>query len=91
MLRIERLAKRFVATIAVDDVSVHIPAGQMVGVISRSGAGKSTLLRLINRLIEPTHGSIHYRDVHITTLKGRKRRAWRASCAMIFQQFNLVN
>jgi phosphonate transport system ATP-binding protein len=91
MLRIERLTKRFDTTVAVDDVSMHIPAGQMVGIIGRSGAGKSTLLRLINRLIEPTHGSIHHRDVHITTLKGGNLRAWRASCAMIFQQFNLVN
>jgi phosphonate transport system ATP-binding protein len=91
MLRVERLMKRFGLTVAVDDVTVQIPAGQMVGVIGRSGAGKSTFLRLINRLIEPTHGRVHYRDINITALKGKQLRAWRARCAMIFQQFNLVN
>lgn len=91
MLRTEGLVKRFGSIVAVDRVTMHIPAGQMVGIIGRSGAGKSTVLRLINRLIEPTHGMIHYRDVPISALKGRQLRAWRARCAMIFQQFNLVN
>jgi phosphonate transport system ATP-binding protein len=91
MLRIENLVKRFDSTVAVDAMTVQIPPGQMVGIIGRSGAGKSTLLRLVNRLIEPTEGTIHYRDVNITTLKGRRLRSWRARCAMIFQQFNLVN
>ena len=63
----------------------------MVGIIGRSGAGKSTFLRLMNRLIDPSQGSIHYRDVPVTALKGRQLREWRARCAMIFQQFNLVD
>jgi phosphonate transport system ATP-binding protein len=91
MLRTESLVKCFGTTVAVDEVTVEIPAGQMVGVIGRSGAGKSTLLRLLNRLIAPTQGIICSRDINITALKGRKLCAWRARCAMIFQQFNLVN
>jgi phosphonate transport system ATP-binding protein len=91
MLCTEGLVKHFGSTVAVDSVTVQIPAGQMVGIIGRSGAGKSTFLRLIDRLIEPTAGAIHYRDVPISALKGRQLRAWRARCAMIFQQFNLVN
>src|SRR5215510_7772893 len=63
----------------------------MVGIIGHLGAGKSTVLRLINRVIEPTHGTIHYEDLPIGALKGRQLRLWRARCAMIFQQFNLVN
>jgi phosphonate transport system ATP-binding protein len=91
MLRTEGLVKCFGSTVAVDEVTVDIPAGQMVGIIGRSGAGKSTFLRLLNRLIEPTQGAIHYRDVSVSALKGRQLRAWRARCAMVFQQFNLVN
>jgi phosphonate transport system ATP-binding protein len=91
MLRTEGLVKRFGSIVAVDRVTLHIPAGQMVGIIGRSGAGKSTFLRLIDRLIEPTEGTIHYRDVPISALKERQLRLWRARCAMIFQQFNLVN
>jgi phosphonate transport system ATP-binding protein len=91
MLRLAQLTKRFGPTVAVDNVTLDIPPGQMVGVIGRSGAGKSTLLRLINRLLEPTHGSVHFKGLNITALGGRELRIWRARCAMIFQQFNLVS
>ncbi len=90
MLEISGLTKRFGTHAAVNAVSLSVPAGQFVGVIGRSGAGKSTLLRLINRLEEPSGGSIRFGDQEISTLSGRALRAWRARCAMVFQQFNLV-
>jgi len=62
----------------------------MVGIIGRSGAGKSTLLRMINRLQEPSSGSIHFAGVEVSGLRGRALRNWQRDCAMIFQQFNLV-
>jgi phosphonate transport system ATP-binding protein len=62
----------------------------MVGIIGKSGAGKSTLLRMLNRLVEPSEGSIHWNSTNVTTLKGAALRNWRRDCAMIFQQFNLV-
>jgi phosphonate transport system ATP-binding protein len=91
MLKVDRLAKHYAAVKAVDDVSLEIPEGQMVGIIGRSGAGKSTLLRLINRLIEPTGGKLSFEGRDVTALKGAELRRWRSRCAMIFQQFNLVN
>ncbi|MEM9683086.1 MAG: phosphonate ABC transporter ATP-binding protein [Pseudomonadota bacterium] len=91
MLKIDGLAKHYATVKAVDNISLTIPEGQMVGVIGRSGAGKSTLLRLINRLIEPTSGRLYYGGREVTALKGAELRQWRARCAMIFQQFNLVN
>ena len=91
MLDIAHLGRSFGATRAVDDVTLHIAAGEMTGIIGRSGAGKSTLLRMINRLIDPTEGSIFHDGGDITHSRGRALRAWRASTAMIFQQFNLVN
>lgn len=90
MFEIRNLSRHFGAKVAVDDVSFSIPEGQMVGVIGRSGAGKSTLLRMINRLADPTSGSIRYGGVEIASLKGEALRRWRRDCAMIFQQFNLV-
>jgi phosphonate transport system ATP-binding protein len=89
MLRLDSVIKSFGAKRAVDGISLTVPAGQLVGVIGQSGSGKSTLLRMINRLSDPTSGSIRYGDVNVTALKGRELRAWRARCAMIFQQFNL--
>lgn len=90
-LNISGLSKHFGTTKAVDSATLEIEAGQFVGVIGRSGAGKSTLLRLINRLIEPTEGSVSFDGVDITKLKGKALRQWRRDCAMIFQQFNLVD
>ncbi len=89
-LSLAGLGRRFGATPAVDNVSLDIRPGQFVGVIGRSGAGKSTLLRLINRLIDPTSGTIRHGGREITALRGRELREWRRNCAMIFQQFNLI-
>ena len=90
MLTIEGLSRRFGSKIAVDQVDLSIGQGAFVGVIGRSGAGKSTLLRMINRLQEPSAGRIAWNGTDITALKGEALCDWRAQCAMIFQQFNLV-
>ena len=89
-LSLHGLTRTFGATLAVDDVTLSIPQGQFVGVIGPSGAGKSTLLRLMNRLIDPTAGSVHFGATNVTALRGKALRQWRRDCAMIFQQFNLV-
>ncbi|MDP2740071.1 MAG: phosphonate ABC transporter ATP-binding protein [Pseudorhodobacter sp.] len=89
-LSLSGLGRSFGSTRAVDNVTLDIRPGQFVGVIGRSGAGKSTLLRLINRLIDPSEGKIAFGGRDITALRGRELRYWRRDCAMIFQQFNLV-
>ena len=90
MLELERLTRRFGAATAVDDVSLTVRGGEMVGVIGRSGAGKSTLLRMVNRLTDPSEGRVSHGETDVTALRGRALRRWRRDCAMIFQQFNLV-
>lgn len=90
MLELDKVTRRFGERIAVADATLAIPAGQMVGIIGRSGAGKSTLLRMVNRLLEPSEGRLLFDGRDITRLHGRALHAWRASAAMIFQQFNLV-
>ena len=90
MLKLTNVTRRFSGKTAVDNINTEIPEGQMVGVIGRSGAGKSTMLRMINRLTDPTEGSIEFGGRDVTKLRGAELRAWRAECAMIFQQFNLV-
>ena len=89
-LKIKNLKKKFKDISAVNDINLEINEGKIIGIIGRSGAGKSTLLRMINRLIDPSEGSIEFNDINITSLKGRSLRKWRSECAMIFQQFNLV-
>jgi phosphonate transport system ATP-binding protein len=90
MLQLRSLTKRFGATLAVDDVSLEVPSGQMLGIIGRSGAGKSTLLRMINRLLPPSSGSVSWDGSDVSALRGKALRNWRTICAIIFQQFNLV-
>jgi len=90
MLEIKRLEKRFGDVVAVDEVSLTIERGERVGIIGLSGAGKSTLLRSINRLETPTNGDILFDGHSVLALKGQELNAWRARCAMIFQQFQLV-
>ncbi len=90
MLRVEALTKAFGDVRAVDAVTLEVPGGQMLGVIGRSGAGKSTLLRMLNRLSDPSAGRIVFDGVDVSALQGSELRRWRARCAMIFQQFNLV-
>ena len=90
MLEIRNLDCVFGERRAVDNVSLAIAPGSFVGVIGRSGAGKSTLLRMINRLQAPTAGAIAWNGKDVTRLSGNELRAWRAHCAMVFQQFNLV-
>ncbi|MGL4635446.1 MAG: phosphonate ABC transporter ATP-binding protein [Beijerinckiaceae bacterium] len=90
MLEIKNVTRTFGTKHAVDDVSITIDRGSFVGIIGRSGAGKSTLLRMVNRLQDVSSGSIVWDGQDVTGLKGKALRDWRASCAMVFQQFNIV-
>ncbi|MDI4666749.1 phosphonate ABC transporter ATP-binding protein [Xanthobacter autotrophicus] len=91
MLTIAGLSKRYAkGDKALDDVSLGIPAGQVVGLIGPSGAGKSTLIRCVNRLVEPTSGSIRLGDTEITRLGGAGLRRARRRMGMIFQEYALV-
>ncbi|WP_439814942.1 ABC transporter ATP-binding protein [Zavarzinia sp. CC-PAN008] len=58
MIEIDRVTRRFGDSVAVDAVSLAVPAGTIVVVVGTSGSGKTTLLRMINRLVEPTSGTI---------------------------------
>ena len=75
--------KRFVR--AVDDVSLTIDDGEIVGLVGESGCGKSSLGRAIVRLVEPAGGTIRLRGVDLATLRGARLRAARRDFQMIFQ------
>ncbi len=88
-VRIESVSKTYGAVRAVDDVSLTVERGSIVGVIGYSGAGKSTLVRLINGLERPSAGRVFVGDDEITALTERQLLAVRRGIGMIFQQFNL--
>jgi len=90
-LRLVELTKRYgTDAVALDRVSLDVPAGQVAALIGPSGAGKSTLIRCINRLVEPTSGQVLLDDVELTGLGRRALRLARRRIAMIFQEFALV-
>jgi phosphonate transport system ATP-binding protein len=90
MLELTHVHKRFGKAVAIDDVTLTIGSGELVGIIGRSGAGKSTLLRLINRLTDADEGQLRWQGADIGKMRGRALRAWRAQSAMVFQRYNLV-
>jgi phosphonate transport system ATP-binding protein len=92
VLKITELNKRYGnGELVLRGLNLEIDGAGLTAIVGSSGAGKSTLLRCINRLIEPTSGSIVVNGVDITTLKGKPLRHARRSIGMIFQGFNLVD
>ena len=92
MLRIKGLTKRYrTGDLALKGIDLDVPDGQVMALIGPSGAGKSTVIRCINRLVEPTAGTITLNDTEITGARQRAnlRRA-RRRMGMIFQEYALV-
>lgn len=76
---------------ALDDVSLTVDSGEIIGIIGYSGAGKSTLVRMINGLDTPTSGELLLDGQNIVGMSEKKLRGIRRNIGMIFQQFNLMN
>lgn len=96
MIELKQVSKRFAtpggkAVDALLPTDLTIASGQVFGLLGFSGAGKSTLLRLINRLEEPTTGSVRIDGHELTGLSHDALRQARQGVGMIFQQFNLLS
>ncbi|MBR9829279.1 MAG: phosphonate ABC transporter ATP-binding protein [Oceanospirillales bacterium] len=93
ILQVQNLKARYAQT--GDDIlkgiSFDVAEGDFYAIIGPSGAGKSTLIRCINRLVEPSEGSVSLFGQELTTLSARELRKTRRHIGMIFQEFNLVN
>jgi D-methionine transport system ATP-binding protein len=94
LVRLEGVSKTYrrgpETVTAVDDVTLEVERGEILGVIGYSGAGKSTLVRLVNALERPTAGRVVVDGRDLTALPEREVRAARRDIGMIFQQFNLL-
>ncbi|MEA5136798.1 MAG: glycine betaine/L-proline ABC transporter ATP-binding protein [Candidatus Fimivivens sp.] len=78
-------------TVGINNVSFTVNRGEVFVVMGLSGSGKSTILRCLNRLIDPTAGSVIIDGVDITKLKDVDLRKMRQKkTAMVFQQFALL-
>src|SRR5207245_3353722 len=91
MLRIKGLTKRYrTGDLALKGIDLDVPDGEVMALIGPSGAGKSTVIRCINRLVEPTAGTVTLNDTEITTLGGADLRRARRRLGMTFQEYALV-
>jgi osmoprotectant transport system ATP-binding protein len=62
LLTARNVSHRFGSVVALDDVSLDIPAGRAIALVGESGSGKTTLLRCFNRLVEPLRGEVRVGD-----------------------------
>lgn len=91
MLQISGLRKRYPDGFeALKGVDLTLHDGELAALIGPSGAGKSTLIRCVNRLVEPTEGSVELGDTEVTELSRGGLRKARRKMAMIFQNYALV-
>ena len=78
------------AVVILENIDLTVRAGEFVVILGKSGAGKTTLLRTINRLVEPSAGTVRVAGRMITGAPPADLRATRRRFGRIFQQFNLV-
>ncbi len=88
VVSIKNLQKAFGDNVVLRDIDLDVHKGEAVVVLGPSGSGKSTMLRCINRLEEPTSGSIVVEGVDVCA-KGVDLNKVRTHLGMVFQQFNL--
>lgn len=72
MIEVDNVSKAFDMLRAVDDVSLSLGEGEIVGIIGTNGSGKTTLLNLITGYLEPTSGRILFQGADITGLGPRR-------------------
>ena len=84
-LRGRGLFMRGAAVTAVNDVTFAIEAGDTFGLVGESGSGKTTTGRCMLRLVEPTSGSVRFRDTEILALPAGPLRALRRDMQIMFQ------
>ena len=95
MIEIKNISKTFYQKKqpfkALDEVSLTVEQGDIVGIIGFSGAGKSTLIRTVNLLERPDAGKIIINGTDFTSLKAGPLARERKKIGMIFQHFNLLS
>ncbi|UJF15335.1 glycine betaine/L-proline ABC transporter ATP-binding protein [Jeotgalibaca sp. MA1X17-3] len=78
------------ATVGVNQVNFEVQEGEIFVIMGLSGSGKSTLVRMLNRLIEPTEGSILIDGDDISKMEKKElRKVRREKISMVFQNFGL--
>ena len=87
LLEIREVTRRFGGIVAIDDVSLDVDSGQIVGLIGPNGAGKTTLFNVITRLYKPDTGTVRFAGKSL--LRTPPHRVVRRGIARTFQNVEL--
>ncbi len=96
MIRLENIQRRYVSdeveTTALQDIDLHVEAGEFVAIMGPSGCGKSTLLNTLGTVDRPTAGRYLFGDRDLAALDEKALAAFRGSTlGFVFQSFNLID
>jgi putative ABC transport system ATP-binding protein len=91
---LEDVGKRYrlgeATIVALDRVSLTIPAGSVVGITGPSGSGKSTLLHVVGAMDKPDEGRISVGGTEVTSLDRKREVEYRRRIGFVFQRFHLL-
>jgi simple sugar transport system ATP-binding protein len=87
LLSLRNLAKRYPGVLAVDDVSLDVPEGEIHAVLGENGAGKSTLMKMVYGAVRPDSGRIFWNDREMSIASPADARS--LGIGMVFQHFAL--
>ena len=89
LLELQGITRRFGSTLALDNVSLQIQSGQIMGLLGENGAGKSTLMNVLFGLLQPDAGQIRYQG-QPARFRGPADALQRGVC-MVHQHFKLID
>ncbi|MFH0857420.1 MAG: ATP-binding cassette domain-containing protein, partial [Candidatus Magasanikbacteria bacterium] len=91
MIKLKGVGKQYVPeSFALQDIDLHIEAGDFVSIVGQSGSGKTTLIKLLIAEEKPTHGKIEIGGWDITRIPYRDIPLLRRQIGVIFQDFRLL-
>jgi ABC-2 type transport system ATP-binding protein len=93
MIQLTKVTKSYNGVKAVDDVTLSIPSGQILGFLGPNGAGKTTTMRMITCYMPPTSGKIQVdgMDTGEQSLEVRKKIGYLPEMAPVYQDINVVD
>lgn len=90
MIYFNNVTKAYGDSVALDDITFTVTAGEFVSIVGHSGAGKTTLTKMIISDDKPTEGTVFFESINVHRLKNEDLTKLRRRIGMVFQDFKLL-